>query len=139
MRVTVKHRLRGDGRIWVDYVETKVRRDPDGGYGVDAPDVWDRARVDYDIAADWIRIERDEETIDVPFHDGEADFTWRESPYHIASMVFGEIHVAQGGRPVVRGFVTVSGVHLDPVEPELLPVIRPLAWGLTLRSERLAR
>ena len=125
--------------ISVDEVESKVRKDPDGGYAVDAPDVWDRAWVDYDLVHDGISIELDEATSEVAFHEGEARFSWKERPYHIASMVFGEIHIDQDGRPVATGFVTVTGVHLDPVEPELLPLIRPLAWGLALRSEAMAR
>ena len=138
VRVTVKHRLRGDGKIWVDRVESAVRRDKDGGYAVGAPDVWDRARMDYDALGDRFVIELDEETIEVPFHEGEARFIWKDRAYHIASMVFGEVHIDQDGRAVATGFVTVTGVRLETVEPELLPLIRPLAWGLALRREALA-
>ncbi len=139
MEVVVKHRIRGDGRIWVDRAESAVRKAEDGGYAVDAPDAWDRAWARYDSIGDRILIDLDEESVEVRFHEGQAHFTWKERPYHIASMISGVVHIDQSGRPVVDGQVTVSGVHLKTVEPELLPLIRPLAWGLALRSEAIAR
>ncbi len=139
MRVTVKHGLLGGGRIWVDHVETEVRREGAGVYFVDAPDVWDRARMHYDRFEDHFRIEFEQDAVDVSFHQGEANFAWKDRPYHIASLALGETHIDQAGRPVATGFVTVSGLHLDPVEPELLPLIRPLAWGLALYSEEVRR
>ena len=139
MRVTVKHGLLDGGRIRVDYVETEVRREDAGVYAVDAPDVWDRARMHYDHFEDHFRIELEHETVELSFHHGEADFTWKDRPYHIASLVGGEVRIDQEGRPVATGVVTVSGLHLETVEPELLPLIRPLAWGLALYSEEIRR
>ena len=42
-------------------------------------------------------------------------------------------------RLVALGHVTVAGLHLDSVEAELAPLLRPLAWILVLRSEALRR
>ncbi len=138
MRVLVKHRLRGDGEIRVDHVETKVTREKDGTYAVDAPDVWDRARMRYHKFEDRFTIELGADTVEVSFHEGEGTFTWKERTYRIGSLVGGQVRIDQAGRPVARGFVTVSGVHLDPVEPELLPLIRALAFGLALYSEEVS-
>ncbi len=139
VRVIVKHGLLGGGRIRVDHVETEVRREDVGIYVVDAPDVWDRAKMRYDRFEDHFRVDLEQETVDVAFHQGEARFTWKDRPYHIASLVGGEVRIDQEGRPVATGVVTVSGLDLEPVEPELLPLIRPLAWGLALYSEEVAR
>lgn len=128
--------------VRVDHVETAVRRvrgEVAEVYDVDAPDAWDRARMHYARFEDHFRIELDQETYEVSFHGGEADFTWKERTYHIASMVGGEVHIDQVGRSVATGVVTVEGLDLPTVEPELFPLFRALAWGLALYSEEIRR
>ena len=139
MRVLVKHRLRGDGRIWIDYTKTKVLRDTGGWYAVQSPSSLEDARVLYRPAQDLVVIEQSEEFLRVPFKDGEGTFTWEGRTYRIGSMALGEVRIHEGSRPVAQGWATTSGLRLEIVEPELLGLVRALAWGLALRSEDLAR
>lgn len=123
----------------MDYAKTKVLRDTGGWYAVLSPSGSEDARVLFRPVQDMIVIERSGQFLRVPFKDGEATFTWQDRPYHIASMVFGDIRIDQEARPVAQGSITTSGMRLERFEPELLPIIRALAWGLGLRSEELAR
>jgi hypothetical protein len=137
--VEVRHGLLGDGRIRVEGVRAKVLRDTGGWYVVEGVHAGEGARVLYRDMQDLIVICWPSVTLRIPFHAGEGAFDWEGRPYHIASMIEGEIRVDQQGRPVVRGHVTPSGIHLDTVGTELLPIIRPVAWGLALRSEHVGR
>lgn len=137
--VEVKHRLWGDGRIRVEGVRTKVRRDTGGWYVVEGVHPGEAARVLYREMQDLVVISWPGTNLRIPFHQGEGRFEWEERPYRVASMIEGVLRIDQEGRRVADGHVTVSGIHLQTVAPELLPLIRPLAWGLTLRSERVGR
>ncbi len=75
----------------------------------------------------------------IQFRGGEGHFEWEGRPYHIATMIEGEIRLDQEGRSAARGHVTPAGIHLGTVAAELLPLIRPLVWGLALRSEHVGR
>ncbi len=137
--VDVKHRIWGDGRIRADGVRTKVLRDTGGWYVIEGIHAGETARVLYREMQDLLVICWPETTLRVAFHGGEGRFEWDGRAYHVASMIEGHVRIDHEGRPVARGHVTVAGVHLDSVAAELLPVIRPLAWGLALRSERVGR
>ena len=137
--VDVRHRVWGDGRIRVDGVRTKVRRDTGGWYAVEGIHPGDGARVIYREMQDLILISWPEANLRVAFHGGEGRFEWEGRPYHVASMIEGALRIDQEGRRVAEGHVTVAGVHLETVATELLRLIRPLAWGLALRSERIGR
>ncbi len=137
--VEVRHRIWRDGRIRVDGVRSKVLRDTGGWYVVEGPHAGETARVLYRDLQDLVVICWAEATLRVPFHAGEGRFELEGRPYHIANMIEGEIRIDQEGRSVARGHVTAAGVHLESVSVELLPIIRPLAWALALRSEIVGR
>lgn len=137
--VEVKHRVWGDGRIRVDGVRTKVLRDTGGWYVVEGAEAGESTRVLYRDRQDLVVLRGAETTLRVPFSAGEGAFEWGGRHYHIANMVRGEVRIDQEGRQVVRGRVTDTGLHLESVAAEMGALIRSLAWGLTLRSESLAR
>lgn len=84
-------------------------------------------------------IEQGGEFLRIAFKDGEASFRWRDRVYRIGSMALGKVRIDEGTRDVARGVVTASGLQLTLYRTDVLPLLRPLAWGLTLRSEELAR
>jgi len=139
VEVRVKHRLLGDGRIWVDRVRTKVLRDSGGWYQVLSPTRAEDARVLYRPVQDLVVIEQSGGFLKIPFKDGEASFGWQDRVYRISSMAFGKIRIDEGTRDVAQGVVTTSGIRFHLFRSDLLPIVRALAWGLTLRSEELAR
>ncbi len=137
--LVARHGLLKDGRIRIEGVRTRVERDRGGWYVVrDLPPLGD-ARVLFRDIQDLAVIQWPGTILRVPFHSGEAEFVWEERRYVIGTMIEGEIRIRQDDRVVVRGHATVSGLRLDEVASELLPIIRPLAWALVLRSEFLAR
>lgn len=139
MEAQVQRRLRGDGRIWVDRVKTKVLRDTGGWYAVLSPSGLEDARVLYRRLQDMLVVEQSGRFLKIAFKDGEGAFSWKERVYRIGSMVLGEIRIDEGSRSVARGVVTRAGIRLSEFEPELVPIVRALSWGLTLRSEEISR
>ncbi len=138
MVVDAKHGLLGDGRIRVDGRRSRVTKDSGGWYVVADPSSWGEARVLYNDYADLAVLRWSTTILRVHFKAGEGAFSWEERSYHIGTMIEGEVRIDQEGRSVVRGHATVSGIHLDTVATELLPIIRPLTWALVLRSEAVA-
>lgn len=139
MEVRVKHRVWGDGRIWVDRIRTKVLRDSGGWYAVLSPTRQEDARVLYRPVQDMVVIEQSDGFLRVRFKDGVAAFDWGDRVYRIATMVLGKIRIDEGTRDVAQGVVTTGGIRFEMFRSELLPIVRALAWGLTLRSEELSR
>ncbi|HYM40523.1 MAG TPA: hypothetical protein VEY12_10375 [Thermoplasmata archaeon] len=139
MALVVKRRIRGDGRIWLDRVKTKVLRATGGWYAVDGASPSEDARVLFRPAQDLLVIEQYGRFLRVPFHAGEATFTWEDRTFHIGSMARGALRIDREGRVVAHGVVTAAGVRFSDVACELLPLIRPLAWALALRGEVIAR
>ncbi len=135
--VDAKHGLLRDGWIRVEGRRTRVQREAGGWYVVKDIVPWGDARVLFRAAQDLAVIQWSDVVLRVAFHAGEGAFTWEGRGYHIGTMIEGEIRIDQEGRRVVRGHVTVAGLHLDSVAMELLSIIRPLAWALVLRSETL--
>ncbi len=139
VEVLVKHGLRGDGRIRVDGVRARVLTDAGGWYAVADPAGHGDARVLFRRFQDILVIEQGGTFLRIAFHRGESTFEWDGRPYHIGSMIRGEIRIDQETRRVARGVVTVTGLRLDEVSSELLPILRALAWGLAVRSEFVGR
>lgn len=139
MEVRVKHRILGDGRIWVDRVRTKVLRDTGGWYVVLSPSRTEDARVLFRPLQDRIVIEQSEDVVKIAFKQGEATFRWRDREYRIGNMVLGRIRIDEGTRDVAQGVVTTSGIRLTLFRSDFLPIVRAVSWGLTLRSEAIAR
>jgi hypothetical protein len=139
VEVRVKHRILGDGRIWIDRVRTKVLRDTGGWYQVQSPSRSEDARVLFRPAQDMIVIEQSGEFLKIAFKQGEAAFRWHDRLYRTSNMALGKIRIDEGTRDIAQGVVTTSGIRLTLFRSDFLPIVRALAWGLTLRSEELAR
>lgn len=109
----------------------------DGGwYTVGGPASEGVGRVTYSEPRDTLRIERPGISLAVVFQPEPkaTTFEFRGHTFEVGSMDFGSILVVEGGRAVVRGHVTISGVRLLSVAPELLPIEREFAFGLALRG-----
>ncbi len=119
----------------------EVRRSPDGTYSVPAPAAGESGRVKYDDEHDMLEIERPGVYVSIHFR-GETEHTRFEfggHVYEVGTMDFGAISIKEGGRPVVQGHVTVSGVRLLSVAPDLQPIQRELAFGLALHSDAISK
>lgn len=116
-----------------------MSRDTGGWYVVHDVSSWGDARVLYRDVQDLAVIQWAGAVLRVPFHAGVGEFIWEDRTYRIGTMIRGEIRIRQDERIVGNGHVTVAGLHLASVATELVPIIRPLAWALVLRSEALAR
>ena len=113
-----------------------VHRGPDGSYAVSGPAGEPAGRVRYDDERETLTIERPGFALSIRFRP-ELEHTRFElagHTYEVATMDFGNISIKEDARAVVQGHVTVSGVRLLTVAPELVPVERELAFGLALRS-----
>lgn len=122
----------------MDGRRTRVERDTGGWYIVRDESSWGDARVLFRDLQDLAVIQWPGAVLRVAFHAGEGEFSWDDRTYRIGTMIRGEIRIHQDERLAASGHVTLSGIHLETVATELLPIIRPLAWALVLRSEAVA-
>ncbi len=113
-----------------------VTRDPDGSYVVTGPAGEPPGRVAYDDNLETLEIRRPGAEVSIRFRPElePTTFEFGEHTYTVGTMDFGTITIREGTRPVVQGHVTVSGVRLLSVAPELEPIERELAFGLAVRS-----
>lgn len=119
----------------------EVRRSPDAWYTIPGPAAGEPGRVKYDDERDVLYIERPGVGLSIRFL-GETErttFAFGGQTYDVATMDFGTISIRDGDRRVVLGHVTVSGVRLLSVAPELQPIERELAFGLALRSDAISK
>jgi len=107
-----------------------------GGYRVQGPAGEEPGLVRYDAERQILEIERPGVTLRIRFRPEleQTTFDFQGHHYEVGTMDFGNISVTEEGRPVVRGHVTVSGVRLLSVAPDLEPIERELAFGLALRG-----
>lgn len=121
-------------RLVVEGVEYPIRRE--GGGWVSVPSVGSRpsGRVRYDAFRDRIRIESSAGTTVVPFRWRGTDFMLGGRRYRIGPMAWGHVMVSRGERTVATGRVTVHGVRLGFIAPELDPIANQLAVGLAFRA-----
>lgn len=121
-------------RLVVEGVEYPIRRE--GGGWVSVPSVGSslRGRVRYDALRDRIRIESPDATTVIPFRWRGTTFTFSGRQYRVGPMAWGHIMVSYHDRPVVTGRVTLSGVRLGYVAPELEPIAYALTVGLAYRA-----
>lgn len=138
MALAARHGILGDGRIRMDGRRTRVDRDTGGWYVVRGGSPSGDARVLYRGTQDLGVIQWPGTILRISFHAGEGEFVWEGRSYRIASMIAGVVDIREQGRTVAQGHVTTSGLRLDTVATELVPIIRPLAWALVLRSEFVA-
>lgn len=119
----------------------EVRRSPDGWYTVPGSGTEGAGRVKYDDERDVLDIERPGVSLSIRFR-GETERTTFEfggRAYEVATMDFGTILIQAGSHPVVQGHITVSGVRLLSVAPELRSIERELAFGLAVRSDEISK
>ena len=116
-----------------------VTRNEDGRYVVPGPAGEPPGLVGYDGDRQLLRIERPGVAVEIRFRPEleRTTFTFNGRQYEFGTMDFGTIRVTEAGRPVVQGYVTISGVRLLSVAPELVPIERELAFGLALRGSAL--
>lgn len=121
-------------RLVVEGVEYPIRRE--GGGWVSVPSAGSRpsGRVRYDALHDRIRIESAAGTTVVPFRWRGTTFTFAGQRYRVGPMAWGHVMVSRGDAPVVTGRVTMHGVRLGFVAPELNPIAKELTVGLAFRA-----
>jgi len=124
-------------RVSAEGVQYEVRRLPGSWYEVDAPVPSGRGRVHYSGWRDVIRIERTDAVLEIRFRLRGTSFSWRGRTYRVGSMLWGRVTIDDQGRPVASGVMTLSGVRLEFVSPELEPIARELAFGLALRTVQM--
>ena len=140
MAVTAKiSLLEHRGKVRTQAGVFEVDRGEDGWYTVGGPAAEGAGRVRYDEDHQIIQIERPGISLSIDF-DPEpktTTFEFQGHRYGVGSMDFGNISINEGDRAAVRGHVTISGVRLVSVEPDLVPIERELAFGLALRGGAL--
>lgn len=121
-------------RLVVEGVEYPLRREGDGWITVPPVGARSGGRVRYEALRDRIRIESPVESVLIPFHWRHTSFTFAGHTYRLGPMAWGHVMVTRSERPVVTGRVTMSGVRLGYVAPELEPIASELAVGLAYRA-----
>lgn len=121
-------------RLVVEGVEYPLRREGNGWVSVPSVGAQSGGRVRYDRLRDRIRIETHAGNVLVPFHWRHTSFAYHGRRYRLGPMVWGHVMVAEAERPVVTGRVTMNGVRLGYVAPELEPIAQELAVGLAYRA-----
>ncbi len=91
-------------------------------------------RVRYDGLRDRIRVESPHGSLDIQFRWRHTTFSWRGRRYRLGPMVWGHVSVMEGERPAATGRLTLSGIRLGYVSPELAPIAGELAVGLARRA-----
>ncbi len=121
-------------RLVVEGVEYPVRRDGGGWVSVPSLSSVPAGRVRYDALRDRIRIESPSGVTVVPFRWRGTNFTYGGQRYRIGPMAWGHVMVSRGERPVATGRVTMHGVRLGFIAPELNPIAKELTIGLAFRA-----
>lgn len=121
-------------RLVVEGVEYPLRREGNGWITVPSIGARSGGRVRYEALRDRIRIETPMGNVLVPFHWRRTSFTYGGRRYRLGPMVWGHVMVSEAERPVVTGRVTMSGVRLGYVAPEIEPIAQELAIGLAYRA-----
>jgi hypothetical protein len=121
-------------RLVVEGVEYPLRRE--GGGWVSVPSVGRRSagRVRYDSLRDRIRIDGPCGPLTIQFRWRHTWFEFSGHRYQVGPMVWGHIMVSRDDRPLITGRVTLSGVRLGYVAPELESIAPQLAVGLAFRA-----
>ena len=121
-------------RLVVEDAEYPLRRE--GGGWITVPTVGSRrgGRVRYEALRDRIRIEGPAGALLVPFHWRRTSFRFGGRTYRFGPMAWGHVMVSRDDRPIITGRLTLSGVRLGYVAPELEPIAAELAVGLAYRA-----
>lgn len=127
------------GKVRTDGGVFDVEHAGEGWFAVSGPAAEGAGRVRYEPNQGILEIERPGIRLVVDFQPEMQGtrFTFGGHTYQAGSMDFGTIWIKDGERNVVQGHVTLSGVRLTLVAPEMQPIERELAFGLALRGEAL--
>ncbi len=96
--------------------------------------VFPGGRVRYDALRDRIHIEGAGGPLEIRFRWRHTQFTWKGRQYVVGPLAWGHVMVSREERPLATGRVTLNGVRLGYVAPELEPIAPPLAIGLAYRA-----
>lgn len=121
-------------RLVVEGTEYPLRREGNGWITVPAVGRCAGGRVRYDALRDRVRIETASRRVLIPFHWRRTSFSFGGHTYRFGPMTWGHVMISEGNRPMVTGRVTMSGVRLGYVAPELEPIAGELAVGLAYRA-----
>lgn len=124
-------------RLVRDGVECPVRRERGGWISVPSLGGQPGGRIRYDHIHDRIRIESSAGSVTIPFRWRQTRFSFAGRRYHVGPMAWGHIMVSQDDRPVVTGRLTLTGVRLGYVAPDLAPIANELAMGFACRAVAL--
>ncbi len=120
-------------RLFVEGKEVPLRRESGGWTYVPGDAPGEGGRVRYDGLRDRIRVESPHGNVDIRFRWRQTSFLWRGRRYRLGPMVWGHVTVFEGDRPAATGRLTLSGIRLGYVSPELEPIARELVIGLARR------
>lgn len=124
-------------RLVVEGVEFPLRREGRGWVSVPAIGRRPGGRVCYEARHDRLRIEGAGGSTLIPFRWKRTQFSFGGQDYRVGPMAWGHIMISQAERPVVTGRLTLHGVRLGFVAPELDPIAHELAVGLAYRAVAL--
>lgn len=127
------------GKVRTDAGVFPVERGDAGWFTVAGPAAEGSGRVRYEPNQGILEIERPglRAVIDFQPEREGTTFTFGGHTYQAGAMNFGTIWIKEAERNVVQGHVTLNGVRLTLVAPEIQPIERELAFGLALRGEAL--
>jgi hypothetical protein len=121
-------------RLVVDGVEHSLRRERGGWIPVPIDAEGGGGRVRYDGLRDRVIVESPHGRVDIQFRFRRTTFTWSGRQYGVGPMVWGHLMITEGERPAATGRLTLSGVRIGYVAPELRPIASELAVGLAHRA-----
>ncbi|HII40247.1 MAG TPA: hypothetical protein HA326_03410 [Thermoplasmata archaeon] len=124
-------------RLVVEGEEYPLRREGRGWVSVPAIGGRPGGRVRYDALHDRVRIEGPGGSAQIPFRWKRTVFTFGGKEYRVGPMAWGHVMVSRADRPVMTGRLTMHGVRLGYVAPELQPISHELAVGLAYRATAL--
>ena len=135
MRVVLEARLGIlRDRLFVEAQEVPLRRGSGGWTYVPGDARAGGGRVRYDALRDRIRLEGPHGNVTIQFRWRHTTFAWRGRTYRLGPLVWGHVMVMEGERPAATGRLTLSGVRLGYVSPEIEPIARELVVGLARRA-----
>ena len=134
VRLGLRNSLRIDASVY------RIAPERNGWYRIDGLSTGPR-RVRYELLHDRFRIESPVARLSVQFRMRRSGFEWGGRTYRIRPMILfkpigrGLVLILSQEKPVAKGRLTVTGVRLDFVDPELEPISAEIALGLALRGQ----
>lgn len=121
-------------RLVVEGEEYALRHERGGWITVPPAGKFPGGRVRYDWFRDRVRIETPGSRTLLEFRWRHSGFRLRGRAYRVGPMIWGHVMVSCDERPVATGRVTLHGVRLGYVAPELEAIASALVVGLAYRA-----